>query len=176
MTDDDNDEIIARVRALPQPGKEPDWDAFERDVRRAVAAMPTPRARRRWRWPVLGIGLAAAVAASVLVLTRAPRVEPREVAIQEPDARAAEEPVVPPAAPVRPPSDPSAPLALGDGVIAVEELDAIDPDLLDGEREEEEVARDDEAGLVPDLELDWLDALDDAELDAVEAWLDEEAG
>jgi hypothetical protein len=171
--------LVVQLRALrEEPGTrvEPDWAALERDIGKAVdAEAARPRAwawLTRWWRPALGIGLVAAAAAIVIVARREPASEaPRaERAI---DA-GAPVPIVVPDEP-RPVVEPVDTIGLGaEGEI---EPDELDEDVLDDVLAEldTEAWTDDtpqpEVGLVPDLGLEWVDDLDDDELEAVDQWL-----
>jgi hypothetical protein len=173
---DDERALLARLRALPDEGGEPDWAALERDIGRAVdaeAARPRSWAwLTRWWRPALGLGLVAAAAAIVIVARREPAPAP-------PQARSAiDAGVVAPVAEREPPAPrDDRPLVLGaEGELDPDELD---DELLDGVLAEldPEAWTDPsprpqpEDGLVPDLGLDWVDELDDDELEAVDQWL-----
>src|SRR3954470_12789703 len=67
-TDAADDALVAKLRALPAEGGEPDWRKLEAAIRAEVAplAMPMPW-WRNWRW-LVPIGAMAATAAIVLVV------------------------------------------------------------------------------------------------------------
>jgi hypothetical protein len=153
--------IIARVAALPAVGTEPAWDDLARSIRLACTDPPVPAWRRWLAWtPAVG-ALAAAAVLGALWLGRGEPLGP-SVAIA-------------PAAPAV--VDPLADLERLAGELA-DDPDADDADL------EGELAI--EAGLDDGLDeelaadvgtLDWVEQLDDAELDDLALWLDEqEAG
>jgi hypothetical protein len=167
--------LVARLRALPEADDLPDWAALERDIGKAVdveAARPRPWAwLSRWWRPALGLGLVAAAAAIVIVAKREPASEPQQ-ARTTPDAAV---PIVVPDEPRVVPELPVDTIGLGaEGEIDPDELDE---ELLDGVLAEldTEAWTDDaprpEEGLVPDLGLEWVDDLDDDELEAVDQWL-----
>lgn len=171
-------ELLGRLRAAggaPDPAP-PVLDQLGRDVRRAIDELA---ARRPWwrRWWAPALGLAAATAAAVVIMARAPVTPP---------PRAAQLPAPPPrdAGAAVPEDhatevDEAAPLALGAaGEIAADDLDdAVLDEVRDALLADDELPPEDEPlptlGLVPDLSLEWVDGLDDAELDAVARWLDE---
>jgi hypothetical protein len=167
-------ELVGKLRALPEEGREPDWAALERDIAKAVdaeAARP-----RRWAWlarwwrPALGIGLVAAAAAIVIVAKREPASEPAPRA-QAPDA-GVPAPVLVPDEPAPEPVE-----AIGLGAEGEIDPDELDEEVLDDVLAEldTEAWTDDapqpEDGLVPDLGLEWVDELDEDELEAVDQWL-----
>lgn len=182
--DDDDRALIARLRALPPEGREPSWESFGRELGRKLDAAPPAPWWRRWWAPALGASLAAATAVTVLVWphgARAPVVD-EPIAVIERDAAPAPIPV-----PVPAPRPGDAVLALGaEGEL--EDADLDDADVItevmaaldDGGEDDEDLTVLDDVpdegneGLVPDLDLAWVDELDDADLDAVTAWLDEE--
>jgi hypothetical protein len=196
MSDDLDPEdlaVIARLRALPTEGTEPAWDQFGRELARKLAA-PTPRPWwRRWWAPALGATLATAAAGAVVLMWPQPTAAPVVVAELLDDAAPEPAPVPAP----RPPRPGEAILALGaEGDIDDADLDLDDEDVIAGviealdegddvDEEDDEgedlaaigdVPEDPVEGLVPDLDLDWVDDLEDEDLDAVAAWLEDEAG
>jgi len=160
-------EQLRGLRGAPPPGE------LARDILRAVDAEEARAARSPWRclrrtWrPALGLALAGAAAAIVIV---ARHDEPPAHTARVIDAGV---PVVPPApAPTQAPA-PDAPLALGvEGEIDADALDAevVDEVVLALGGDEWDAPTPEE-GLVPDLSLDWVDDLDDAQVDAVDRWL-----
>lgn len=170
--------LVAKLRALPEETGEPDWAALERDIGKAVdaeAVRPRPWAwLSRWWRPALGLGLVAAAAAIVIVARREPAGEPDRRAQRTPDAS------VPIVAPDQPRLEPEAPV----DTIGLGAEGEIDPDQLDEEMFDDVLAELDtegwtddapqphpDDGLVPDLGLEWIDDLDDDELEAVDQWL-----
>ncbi len=70
--DDDDRALIAKLRALPSEGDEPDWRALEAQIRAQVAPLRMPAPWwRNWRW-LVPIGALATTAAIVLVLAGRP--------------------------------------------------------------------------------------------------------
>jgi len=181
--DADDLALIARLRALPSEGDEPAWDRFGVELARQLDAAPPRPWWRRWWAPAIGLSLAAATSGAV-VLWPGPSRTPAPVAVTDHDAAA--EPAPPPVpGPTTRPGD--AVFALGgEGELDDAELDdedvvagMIEALALDAEGDGViELAVPDEPveGLVPDLDLDWIDELEDEELDAVTAWLEDEAG
>jgi hypothetical protein len=147
---DAHDPVVARVAALPGPGTEPAWDDLARSIRLACVDPPVPAWRRWLAWtPALG----ALAAAAVLVALWLGRSQPLGEAVA----------IAPPApAIVVPPHR---------EVLADDELDEqLAIELGDAELEPDELAAD--VG-----NLDWVEQLDDSELDDLALWLDEqEAG
>lgn len=168
---DDARALLARVRALPAEGEEPAWDEFARSLRAKLDEPPRGFAAwwQRWWKPAAGIGglgLAIAAAAIVIVARREPAAE-----TSPPVARAVDAGVPAPVQVAQDDDDDADhaddPLALG----AVGEVSA--DDLDDSVLDELELDDDDdgEEGLVPDLDLAWIDQLDDDEVESVDAWL-----
>jgi anti-sigma factor RsiW len=60
-------DLLADLRAMPQPGNEPDWTVLERSIRTAVADEAPPRRWLRWFLPALTCVAAAAIALIVLL-------------------------------------------------------------------------------------------------------------
>jgi hypothetical protein len=177
---DDTRALLGKLRDLPDAGEEPAWDGFERALRdRLDAERPGPVRRwlARWWRPALGLGLAAAAATVVIVANHQAPPAPSPTATRTIDAG-----VTPIATTLDVPSPPlerddhdddDAPFAFGaGGEIPADELDdrvvaalGADEDMnLDGDAQPED-------GLVPDLSLDWIDELDDDQIDRVDQWL-----
>ncbi len=166
--DDADRALLARVRALPPEGGEPDWAALERSIRDAVGPdAPRPWWKRWQRLVPIG-GLAAVTAAALLWLHRAgPEPTPAPVALPAPQK------VEPPA------SAPEPAMAMWlDGKIV--DLDDVDPSAIlddDYDREAEAALATDDGsgdtgGILPAGDLQWIDGLDDKALDRAEQWLE----
>jgi len=151
--------LLGELRELPRGG-EPDWSALERSIGDAVGT-DVPRRWRGWRWLVPGLALATAGAVAVLVLH-----DPGEMTTPAPDPVIAHEHAKPAPAPDVVPSD--LPFWLDGQAVEVESevLDAIDAELTD------DTTADDDA-LLSTSDLEWIDSLDDADLERAERWLDE---
>jgi hypothetical protein len=171
---DETRALLGRIRALREP--EPPAE-LGRDILRAVDDEEARTAKSPWRWlrrgwrPALGIVLAATAVVIVVVARPNDRPAPARRA-QVLDAGV---PVVPPPAPA-PTPDPEeedAPLALGaEGDIAAEDLDdEVADEVLVALGGDDWTAPAPDDGLVPDLTLDWVDDLDDADLEAIDEWL-----
>jgi hypothetical protein len=164
---DDARALLARVRALPAEGQEPEWDEFARSLRAKLDEPPRGFAAwwRRWWKPAAGVGglgLAIAAAAIVIVARREPADE-----TSPPVARTVDAGVPPPPIQVAEEDHSDDPLALGAvGEVSADELD--DSVLAELELDDDD---DGEEGLVPDLDLAWIDQLDDDEVESVDAWL-----
>lgn len=185
--DDGDRALLVRVRALRERGVEPAWDRFERDLARQLDEVEARRSRRWWLrlWkPTLGLALAGAAVAAVLFAGGDDTAAPERVATPVlVDAAPAPTALLP----VPLPDDADRPLALG--AVGELEVDELDEAVLDDVLAELSAgapvddlagwtAWDDppEDGLVPDLDLEWVDGLDDNELEAIDRWLDDEAG
>lgn len=154
LAGDGADPILARIAALPAAGTEPAWDDLARSIRLACTEPPVPAWRRWLAWtPAVGALAAAAVLAALWVGRGRPLGD--AVAIAPPA-------VVEPLDPLDDVTDRLA--AALDSELAIE-LD--DADELD---DPDELAA--EVG-----GLDWVEQLDDSELDDLALWLDQqEAG
>jgi hypothetical protein len=171
---DETRALLGRIRALREP-KPP--AELARDILRAVDAEEERTAKSPWRWlrrgwrPVLGIALAATAIAIVVVARRADAPAPTRRA----HVIDAGVPVVPPPVPA-PTPDPEvadAPLALGaEGDIAAEDLvDEVADEVLLALGGDDWTTPAPIDGLVPDLTLDWVDDLDEEDLEAIDQWL-----
>jgi len=161
--DADDDDLIARLRALPPEGEEPDWDALERSIRAAVGPNAPKPWWRRWQY-LVPIGALAATAAAALLWMHRPA----------PEAPVA---VAPPPAVVEPAPEPAMAMWMDGKIIDLEDVDpsAILDDDLDREAQAA-LATDGTAaplgGILPAGDLEWIDNLDDSALDRAEQWLD----
>ena len=147
--DADDESLVARLRALPSEGAEPDWAVLERSIRDAVGpSVPRPW-WRRWRW-IVPIGALAATAAALLLWLRHPASEPA--------------PLTPETA------TPTMAFWLDGQIIEVDESAPVAlPDASD------ELATEGSGdGFLPADDLGWIDSLDDKALDRADAWLAKE--
>jgi hypothetical protein len=148
--------MIARLRALPPEGQEPDWGQLERAIRDAVGTeVPRPW-WRRWAWLA---PLSTALTAALVLLIAWPRAVPR--APEHHDRHV-------PAPVAAPDAEDDAPVTLwldGDAV-------DVDPVALDALAPPDTEDRDDDDGLLPASDLAWLDGLDDESIARAERWLD----
>lgn len=154
---DDEQQLVARLRALPGEGREPDWTQLEREIHAAVGPqIPLPWWRQlRWLVPLGALGALAVI----LVIVSGQR-EPAQVAVVAHDAAVA--------APTVETRQPDTAVWL-DGQ-AVEVGDEVDPSVLiyDDVEDGDAIAG---TGLLPADDLRWVDALDDRALDRAEHWL-----
>ena len=178
--DDDERAIVTRLRALPDEGREPDWDRFGRELGAKLDATPAKPWWRRWWTPTIGFGLAVATAAVFVAWPAGTAAPPdaERVAVLTPDA-APQPKVVAAVVDV---------LAFGaegelddaeldDDAVVTEVMAALEIEAdADDEETMDDVPDEPVDGLVPDLDLDWVDDLDDEDLAAIDAWLDDEAG
>ncbi|HET9989991.1 MAG TPA: hypothetical protein VFQ65_15780 [Kofleriaceae bacterium] len=154
--------LVAKLRALPGEGREPDWSQLEREIAGAVGPrVPLPW-WRTWRWLVPAAGLAALAVIALFVMHHptAPT-----VAVTRPDAGSAPAPV----AEAAPPTSADTALWLDGQAVDVGD---VDPTLLllDDSDGADELA-DDSGTLLPADDLRWIDSLDDHALDRAEHWL-----
>jgi len=180
--------LLDRLRGLPATRAPED---LAREILRVVDTEAERAARSPWRWlrrgwrPALGVALAVTAAAVVVVARHEDRTAPPTRAqVRDAGVRSvppAPTPPVPRGDEPREPHEPheiDAPLALGvEGEVAADELDDTVVDEVrvalggDDWMASPEAPQAGDVGLVPDLSLDWIDELDDADLDAVDHWL-----
>ena len=159
-----DDDLIAKLRALPPEGEEPDWDVLEKSIREAVGTeVPKPWWRRWQYWVPIG-SLAVATAVALLWL--------RKPAPEQPIA------MTPPPA-VETHDEPAMAVWMDGRII---DLDDVDPGAIiddDLDREAQAALATDETsapigGILPAGELQWIDNLDESALDRAERWLDKQ--
>jgi hypothetical protein len=152
--DEGDDEIIAKLKALPPEGQEPDWQKLEAAIRARVGDRAPTVWWRNWKWIVPIWALATTAAVALIVLRNHHEAAPPQHAVTIPHRE--------PAPPTR--TVTNAPTMWLDGeAVNVDGLDDSSLDALD------QAARD---ALGPD-EVS-LEDLDDAALDRLEDWLDKE--
>lgn len=154
--DDDDRELVAKLRALPPEGVEPDWQKLEAAIRAEVGDQ-TPRPWwRNWRW-IVPIWALATTAAVALLVTRD---RPVEKTVHP-------TPVMPRQIATPPPVEAPAPAMWLDGEMV--ELDRVDDsfDPLDDSARAALDTSEPEDG----FDLHWIDELDDRAIDSVEHWL-----
>ena len=153
--------LVAKLRALPGEGREPDWAQLEREISLAVGPrVPLPW-WRNWRWLVPAAGLAGLAAIALIVFHH--HGEP-VVAVAPHDAG---EPA--PVAETAPPTSADTALWLDGQAVDVGNVDPTQL-LLDDTDAGDELA-DDSGNLLPADDLRWIDSLDDHALDRAEHWL-----
>jgi len=185
----DNEDLalIARVRALPTEGQEPDWRVMEASIRDQVRDKPTYLPWwRRWQY-LVPLGALAATAAIAFIVVKIARREPDRTSLLTAPRDAGTE-----TQPVERDDTQGAntmwldgePFELDD--IEPEALDEIAP-ALDGANDVNEVddSADDNAvteevgeavddagdGILPMTDYGWIDGLDDGEVELAESWL-----
>ncbi|MFT3695219.1 MAG: hypothetical protein QM831_18955 [Kofleriaceae bacterium] len=150
----DDEALVAKLRALPQEGVEPDWAKLSAAINVAVGPrVPSPW-WRNWRWMV-PVGAFASLTAAAMIWLVANHGTNHTPMIEMPIAHT--EPAPAPAAEEK-----------GTVYLDGEAVDVQDVDpsvLLD---DSDEFAD----GLMPGSDLRWVDSLDDHALDKVEAYLD----
>jgi hypothetical protein len=156
--DDSEREIVAKLRALPPEGNEPDWRELEAAIRADVGDRAPTMWWRNWKWIVPIWALATTAAVALIVL----RGHHDKAPVQQlTTATHQEQHVVP--APEQTHSTTTAPtMWLGGEVVDVDALDDQSLDDLD------QAARD-SMGSGDDVSLE---DLDDAGLDQLEDWLE----
>lgn len=157
--DDDDLALVAKLRALPPEGVEPDWRKLEAAIRAEVGEDAPRPWWRNWRWIVPIWALATTAAIALLVTRDAPGVE--KSAPPQPVLTKEVEP------PLQPPVEAPAEAMYLDGESV--NLDNVDP-AFD--------PRDDSARAALDVEepddsfdLRWIDELDEKSMESVEQWL-----
>lgn len=153
--DDEDQAIIAKLKALPPEGEEPDWQKLEAAIRAKVGDRAPPGAWwRNWKWIVPIWALATTAAVALIVL--------RDHGDEAPPKHAVTIPEREPAPPARMVTH-APTMWLGGEVVNVDEIDDASLDELD--QAAREVMEPDEVS---------LEDLDDAALDQLEDWLDKE--
>lgn len=161
--DAEDDALVAKLRALPGEGTEPDWAQLERDISRAVGArVPLPW-WRNWKWLAPAGSLVGAAFVMLLVLRHHPAVV---IAVEHPDA-GTPAPIAEAVAPVQPHENSA--LWLDGQAVDVGDVDPTQL-LLDDVDETDELA-DDSGSMLPASDLGWIDSLDEHALDRAEHWL-----
>lgn len=146
--DDDDLALVAKLRALPPEGVEPDWKKLEAAIRAEVGDEAPRPWWRNWRW-IVPIWVFATTAAIALLVTR------------EPARPAAPPPFVAPIVETPAPTvERRAPALWLDGELV---------EIGDGDVELPDAIATDE----PDdsFDLHWIDELDEREIESVEQWL-----
>jgi anti-sigma factor RsiW len=155
--------LLARLRALPPEGAEPDWMMLERSIRAAVG----PDVPRPWwrRWTSIAPLTAAVTAALVLLVIWGRPATRTSTALEATRHGSAQ--IEPPVRQAPAPATGDDPVALWlDGAVVHVDPTAADALITPGG---DEAA--DEVGLLPSTDLAWVDNLDDAALDRAERWL-----
>jgi hypothetical protein len=188
--DDQDDALIAKIRALPVEGDEPDWRTLQAAIRAEVAQLPMPVPWwRNWRW-LVPLSTLAATAAIVLVVAMQHGSPAPSVALTSHDAGI--EKKIAPAEPSAADSQASnAPAMWLDGeAFELDDLDNAADDSLDALEDEapsdlREVAAPEPAGdategaaegsieaMLPVDSYGWIDSLDDEAAARVEKALE----
>ncbi len=160
--------LVERVRALPPLGQEPDWQALERSIHRAVGdELPQPWWRRHFAWLVVPLGTATAATAAIALWLHHPAAT-SDVAEQPPIR------IKPPTAPKAPTAGANDGVYLDGNVLDADDdaldsaLDALDDDARTAFDTEDTAATD---GILPASDLGWVDSLDDTAVARAEQWL-----
>jgi hypothetical protein len=173
MQDDELDPeeraLVARLRALPPEGNEPDWHELEAAIRAEIceqvgAARQSRPWWRSWRWIVPVWAVATTAALALLVTRSGAPAEPQRTRATVPDAGGAHDPA-------RPAPEPIA-LWLDGEVVELDDVPTSALDELDGDARAA-LAPDDavSAGILPVADYGWIDTLDDDAVVAAEDWL-----
>jgi hypothetical protein len=153
--------LVAKLRALPGEGREPDWAQLERDIALAVGPrVPLPW-WRNWRWLVPAAALAGVAALALVVVRHHPA---PAVAVVVPDART---PIAEGTQPA--PADEDSTLWLDGQAVDVGDVDPTQ--LLLDDVDETDALADQTGTLLPADDLGWIDSLDEHALDRAEHWL-----
>jgi len=156
MSLEDKDEaLIARIKALPPEGNEPDWQKLEAAIRAEVGDRAPVVWWRNWKWIVPVWALATTAAVALIVLGRHHEPTQQQHAVSVPEKRES---------PPTPRSITNAPAMWLDGEAL--NLDDVDDASLDNlDQAAREVLDGDDVN---------LEDLDDKALDDLEQWLDKE--
>ncbi|HUS29468.1 MAG TPA: hypothetical protein VMZ53_13205 [Kofleriaceae bacterium] len=152
--DDRDHELIAKLRALPPEGTEPNWQKLEAAIRAEVGDRAPRPWWRNWKWiiPVWALATTAAVALIVMRDHDAPAPQHALTSPSQHDTPSTQREVT------------NAPAMWLDGEAL--NLDDVDDASLDNlDQAAREVLDTDDVG---------LDELDDAALDEIEQWLEKE--
>lgn len=151
--DDDDLALVAKLRALPPEGVEPDWKKLEAAICAEVGDEAPRLWWRNWRW-IVPIWALATTAAIALLVTRDPAkpVVPAPVPFVAPIA----------VTPTPTPTVERAAAVWLDGELV--EIGEGDVELPDAIATEEALGED-------SFDLQWIDELDDREIESVEQWL-----
>ena len=188
MREDDRDDdaldaddlaLVAKIKALPHEGTEPDWQALEAAIRAEVgdqapkspvswrprgAREARPPWWRNWRWivPVWALATTAVIALVVVGRDRPIEHEASVVGPSRLDAGVVEVP----AAPAR------EAMWLDGQAVELDDVEGSALDEIDGEARAAMAPEGDATGgILPLADYGWLDALDDDALVAAESWL-----
>jgi len=167
--DDADQALIKQLRALPPEGDEPNWDVLEKSIREAVGPS-VPRAPWWKRWQILvPIGVVTAATAAMLLWLSRPAPTQAPIAMPEPPAQKLEAPA---------PPEPAMAMWLDGKII---DLDEVDPGAIlddDYDREAQSALEADgtgmAGGILPAVDLGWIDGLSDKDLDRAEQWLEKQ--
>jgi hypothetical protein len=162
--DPDARDLIAKLKALPPEGEEPDWQALEAAIRAEVGDEAPRPWWRNWRWIVPVWALATTAAVALLVVRNH---APEHTAVIAPHDAA------PLAAPMPPePAAARTALWLDGQMVEIDEVPGSALDDIDGDARAA-LAPDDDVtgGILPVADYGWIDALDDDAVVAAEAWL-----
>lgn len=167
--DDKDLEIVAKLRALPPEGVEPDWQKLEAAIRAEVGDEAPRPWWRNWRWivPIWALATTAVVAFLLMGSEHSVDLPSKPVMSKhvEPDASTVEPPAAPSATPQ---VEAAAPAMWLDGEVV--DLESVDDTSFEPLDDSARAALDTDE---PDdnFDLQWLDQLDDRALDSVEQWL-----
>lgn len=164
--DDKDLEIVAKLRALPPEGVEPDWQKLEAAIRAEVGDEAPRPWWRNWRWIVPIWALATTAVVAFLITGRDHSVE-KTVVPPTPVMSKHVEPST--GGDAEPPSaQHAAPAMWLDGEAV--DLESVDETSFEPLDDSARAALDTDE---PDdnFDLQWLDTLDDRAMDSVEQWL-----
>jgi hypothetical protein len=164
--------LIAQIRASAPHDSEPDWDALQVAIRKAVSTEPVSPWWRRWQL-LFPIGGLAVTAACLLVLMHSPRETASTVPPPMKTAQVAAPGAIVPATVAPSAAAPAAVWLDGEPV----ELDNVDDTMFDDlDRDLQKTLGDDAGtvtgGILSTRDLRWIEDLDEASIERVEHWLD----
>ena len=164
--DDEDLAVVARLRALPPEGVEPDWQKLEAAIRAEVGDEAPRPWWRNWRW-IVPIWALATTAAVALLLTREQPVEKTFVPPTPVMSKQVETPAPAPVAASASDAEQVPAMWLGGEVVELSDVDeaSFEP-LDDSARAALDIDEPDDS-----FDLQWIDTLDDRAMDSVEQWL-----
>jgi hypothetical protein len=175
MRDDDELEdaqdraVVAKLRALPPEGTEPDWHELEAAIRAEVGDDAPRPWWRNWRWIVPVWALATTAVVALLVLRSDEPAQPPATTQGDEPRDAGVAAIV---APVAPSAQQPTALWLDGQVVELDDISGASLDALDDEARAALGPEDDvTGGILPVADYGWIDTLDDDAVARADEWL-----